>query len=110
MADRWRSPAASISSQVGDGRRGAASAGRPSLSHHRQLERKAMGTEVLERRFAAIGARVNVAGRPEGATRIDVRSDGRGEFFDVRFAGSGRLVELEVVDVDRSDRHLLLLV
>ena len=69
-----------------------------------------MGTEALERRFAAIGARLNVVGPPAGAPRIDVRSDGRGEFFDVRFAGTGRLVELEVVDVDRSDRHLLLLV
>ena len=69
-----------------------------------------MRTEVLERRFAAIGARLNVSGPPTGALRIDVRSDGRGEFFDVRFAGSGRVVELEVVDVDRTDRHLLLLV
>jgi hypothetical protein len=34
----------------------------------------------------------------------------RGEFFDVRFTGGGRPVELEVVDVDRNDRHLLLLV
>jgi hypothetical protein len=69
-----------------------------------------MGTEVLERRFAAIGARVNVVGSRSGAPRIDVGLDARGEFFDIRFEGSGRLVELEVVDVDRSDRHLLLLV
>jgi hypothetical protein len=69
-----------------------------------------MGTEVLQRRFAAIGARVNVVGSPAGAPRIDVGSDTRGEFFDVRFAGDGRLVELEVVDVNRSDRHLLLIV
>ncbi len=69
-----------------------------------------MGTEVLERRFAAIGARLNVVGPPTGAPRIDVGSDARGEFFDVRFAGTGRMVELEVVDVNRTDRHLLLLV
>jgi len=69
-----------------------------------------MGTEVLERRFAAMGARLNIVGPPVGAPRIDVGSDARGEFFDVRFAGSGRLVELEVVDVNRTDRHLLLLV
>jgi hypothetical protein len=69
-----------------------------------------MGTEVLERRFAAIGARLNVVGPPAGAPRIDVGSDARGEFFDVRFAASGRPVELEVVDVNRTDRHLLLLV
>src|SRR5438034_324349 len=69
-----------------------------------------MGTEVLERRFAAIGARLNGVRPPTGAARIDVVSDARGEFFDVRFAGSGRLVELEAVDVNRTDRHLLLLV
>src|SRR5207302_8407580 len=86
------------------------SAGRPSLSHHRQLERTAMSTEVLERRFAAIGARLNIVGPPAGAPRIDVGSDGRGEVFDVRFAGSGHPVEPDVVDVNRTDRHLLLLV
>ena len=69
-----------------------------------------MRTEVLERRFAAIGARLNVVGPPAGAPRIDVGSDARGEFFDVRFARFGGPVELEVVDVDRHDRHLLLLV
>ena len=69
-----------------------------------------MRPEVLERRFAAIGARLNVVGPTAGAPRIDVGSDARGEFFDVRFAGRGRPVELEVVDVSRSDRHLLLLV
>ena len=69
-----------------------------------------MGTEVLERRFAAIGARLNVVGPPTGSPRIDVGSDARGEYFDVRFPGGGRPVELEVVDVDRRDRHLLLLV
>jgi hypothetical protein len=65
-----------------------------------------MGTEVLERRFAAIGARLNVVGPQVGAPRIDVRWG----TFDIRFAGSGPRVELEVVDVDRADRHLLLLV
>ena len=64
-----------------------------------------MGTEVLERRFATIGARLNVVGRPTGAPRIDIDRDTRGEFFDVRFAGTGHPVELEVVDLDRTDRH-----
>ena len=68
-----------------------------------------MSTQVLERRFAAIGARLKLVGPPAGAARIDVRSDSRGEFFDVRFDG-GRLVHREVVDVDAIDRHLLLLV
>jgi hypothetical protein len=68
-----------------------------------------MIVETLERRFAEIGARVKVTGPPGGDPRIDVRSDRRGEFFDVRFARGVRSVELVVVDVDRAQRHLLLL-
>jgi hypothetical protein len=69
-----------------------------------------MSSETLERRFAVIGARVMVADRPwRGEPRIDVRTDVRGEYFDLRFAGGGRRVELEVVDVEPRDRHLLLL-
>jgi len=68
-----------------------------------------MGTEMLERRFAKIGARVKVSGDGRGEPRIDVRSDRRGEFFEVRFAGRGNAVDLEVVDVARAERHLLLL-
>jgi hypothetical protein len=67
-------------------------------------------TEVLERRFAAMGARMKVAGPARGTPRIDVRSDGRGEYFDIRFAGSGEPAGVEVVDVAPRDRHLLLLV
>jgi len=67
--------------------------------------------EVLERRFAAMGARLSLAERPwRGAPRIDVRSDGYGEVFDIRFAGGGREVEVEAVDVRPHERHLLLLV
>jgi len=69
-----------------------------------------MRTEVLERRFAAIGARVDVVGPALGAPRIDVRSDGRGELFDISFAGDGKAVQVDVIDVDRVGRHLLLLV
>jgi hypothetical protein len=68
-----------------------------------------MSTEMLERRFAAIGARVRIAGDGRGEPRINVRSDRRGEFFEVRFAGNGNVVDLAVVDVDRAARHLLLL-
>ena len=67
-------------------------------------------TEVLQRRFAAIGARVHVARPQQGAPRIDVVRDRDGERFDIRFAGRGDQVELEVVDVAPDDRHLLLLV
>jgi hypothetical protein len=69
-----------------------------------------MSSETLERRFAAVGARVTVAQGPwQGEPRIDVRTDARGEYFDVRFAGGESGVELEVVDVQPRDRHLLLL-
>ncbi len=65
-----------------------------------------MGTEILERRFAAIGARIKVVGNERGVARIDVRADHRGKFFEVRFAGRGHAVDLEVVDVARAERHL----
>jgi hypothetical protein len=65
-----------------------------------------MSSEVLERRFKEIGAHVRVADAPwRGAPRIDVR----GSWFDVRFDRGTDPVELEVVDVSRPDRHLLLL-
>jgi hypothetical protein len=67
-------------------------------------------SEVLERRFAAMGARLRVAQRPwYGSPRIDVRSDRRGELFILRFDGKGGDAEVEVTDVDRRGRHLLLL-
>ena len=66
--------------------------------------------EVLERRFAAMGARLSVAKRPwHGSPRIDVLSDRRGEYFDITFAGAADEVGLEVIDVRPRDRHLLLL-
>jgi hypothetical protein len=69
-----------------------------------------MSTGILERRFAAIGARVKVVRAPrEQAVRIDVGSDRRGEFFELSLAG-GSGISLEVVEADRDDRSLLLLV
>lgn len=63
--------------------------------------------EVLERRFAEMGARLSLAERPwHGSPRIDVR----GGLFEVRFVGNGPRAEIEVIDVDARDRHLLLLV
>ena len=68
-----------------------------------------MSTEMLDRRFATIGARVKISGDRRGEPRIDVRSDRRGEFFEVRFAGRGNAVDLEVIDVAPAERRLLLL-
>lgn len=62
--------------------------------------------EVLTRRFAEIGARLEIHGEPTGTPSIDVA---RGS-FSIRFPQRGPAVELAVIDVDRADRHLLLLV
>ena len=68
-----------------------------------------MSSETLDRRFAAVGARLKLADRPwRGEPRIDVRGDAHGELFDDRFAGEGE-VDVEVLDVQPHDRHLLLL-
>jgi hypothetical protein len=63
--------------------------------------------EVLERRFAAIGARVKVE-RVRTAPRIDVGVDRRGEFFALRVPSDREAVS--VVHADSDDRCLLLLV
>ncbi|WP_028062700.1 hypothetical protein [Solirubrobacter soli] len=65
-------------------------------------------TQLLQRRFAAIGARLQVSDGPwRGAPRIDV-DDETG--FELAFAGGGPASEAEVVAIDPADRHLLLLV
>jgi len=66
-----------------------------------------MNTEVLARRFAAMGARVKLVRARNGmAARIDIGADAKGEFFEL--AVGSRDVEVNVVDVDPIDRHLLL--
>src|SRR5918911_2414583 len=66
--------------------------------------------EVLEHRFATIGARLKLSDRPFlGMPRIDIRTDSRGEYFAREFVG-GPPVQLEVVDSRPKERHLLLLV
>src|SRR5690242_3781308 len=68
-----------------------------------------MSSGALERRFAAVGARLNIAAGPwRGQPGINILRDGRGEYFDISFSGDGRAVELQVVDVQPRDRHLLL--
>jgi hypothetical protein len=66
-----------------------------------------MSTELLTRRFAVIGARLDVEPGPwRGAPRLDVR----GERFVLGFTGRGEPSDAEVVQVAPADRHLLLLV
>jgi hypothetical protein len=68
---------------------------------------------LLETKFARIGARLKVSA-PDGpplrdaSVRLDVRDDRDGEFFEIRTPGDGARVE--VLDVRRTDRHLLLMV
>ena len=50
-----------------------------------------MSTEMLERRFAAIGARVKLSGDGHGVPSIDIRSDRRGEFFEKTMASQSRV-------------------
>src|SRR5438067_13400483 len=74
-----------------------------------------MDTNLLDAKFARIGARLKVADRPArrsrtaGVISLDVQADRKGEFFEiVRPAGSD--VGVAVLDVQPADRHLLLLV
>ena len=71
---------------------------------------------VLEAKFARIGARLRVEDgtggrrRPVGdRLRLDVREDDDGEYFEIA-ARPGAGAKVEVLDVRRDDRHLLLLV
>jgi hypothetical protein len=74
-----------------------------------------MDTNLLDIKFARIGARLKVADRPSrrsrtsGVISLDVRADGKGEFFEI-FRPPGSEAEVAVLDVQPADRHLLLLV
>ncbi|MBK9152900.1 MAG: hypothetical protein IPM25_01495 [Chloracidobacterium sp.] len=73
-----------------------------------------MGNELLEKHFGRIGARVSVATLPEPGWRnryrfgIDIGTDRRGEFFDIKISEND-LVDYEIVDLRKDLRHLLLL-
>lgn len=73
-----------------------------------------MDTTLLNRKFERIGARLKVVNRPSrrmrttGQVSLDIGSDRRGEFFEITpLVGDP---EIEVLDVQPADRHLLLLV
>lgn len=74
-----------------------------------------MDTNLLDIKFASIGARLKAADRPSrrsrtsGVVSLDVQADRKGEFFEiVRQPGSE--AEIAVLDVQPADRHLLLLI
>ena len=67
--------------------------------------------DMLERKFTRMGARLKVAERvgEDRGVRLDVRTDGEGEFFEIR-RGATAEAQVEVLDLQPADRHLLLLV
>jgi hypothetical protein len=74
-----------------------------------------MDTNLLNTKFARIGARLKVGDRPSRRTRtagvisLDVQSDRKGEFFEIVRQPDAD-VEVVVLDEQPADRHLLLLV
>ena len=74
-----------------------------------------MDTNLLDTKFARIGARLKVGEPPPrfGGARpafsLDVQADRKGEFFEI-VRRPGAEAEVAVLDVQPADRHLLLLV
>ena len=75
-----------------------------------------MDTAFLIRKFERIGARLKVLDRPRRTIRatssilmLDIGSDRRGEYFEITARPDADPM-VEVLDVQPSDRHLLLLV
>src|SRR5438067_2218678 len=74
-----------------------------------------MSTNLLDTKFARIGARLKVADRPtrrshtSGVISLDVQADRKDEFFEV-VRQPGAEAEIAVLDVQPAARHLLLLV
>ena len=74
-----------------------------------------MSTNLLDDKFARIGARLKINDLPSGRRRgmdavsLDVRTDGQGVFFEITNPPGAR-AEISVLDARPADRHLLLLV
>src|SRR5262245_6768621 len=96
-----RAPA-SIPRPRGDGRSGAVCRCGPPQSSPALPKRSIMRAEVLECRFAEIGARVKVLRALRSGTLINVWQDRRGEYFELAVA-RGK-VSLNVVEADADER------
>ena len=69
-----------------------------------------MSSKELQRRFARMGARLEVTKGPWlGAAYVGVRADRGGEYFHLGFFTGGDPVDVQVLNVQPRDRHLLLL-
>ena len=68
-----------------------------------------MDTDLLSRKFEAIGARVKIAdparriGQIAAPIALDIRHDHRGEYFDLR-VDLARVERLEAIDVRPAQR------
>ena len=69
--------------------------------------------DILERKFTRIGARLKLTLTDrvhlDRGVRLDVRTDGQGEFFEI-IRGPETPAQVEVLDLQPADRHLLLMV
>ena len=72
-----------------------------------------MDTLLVEKKFNAMGARAKISEPPSNRWRtpqpfsIDIRRDEEGEFFDIK---AKKEIEMMILDVQKKDRHLLLLI
>jgi len=72
-----------------------------------------MDMQLLQHKFGLMGARVKIApqarlSRTDARFTVDVRSDRKGEYFDIRLL-ENQQVEMNVLDVRPEMRHLLLM-
>lgn len=75
-----------------------------------------MDTQLLGNKFARMGARLKLVDRPRrrqramaGTVTLDIQDDHEGEYFQIVRPPSAT-AELEILDVQPADRHLLLMV
>ena len=78
-----------------------------SIGVRQKLERECMQSQ-LETMFERMGARVRVRETFSRNRGIDIRSDKRGEYFDIGVEAADR-VEYEVIDIRPGLKHLLLM-
>jgi hypothetical protein len=78
-----------------------------SIGVRHKLERECMQSQ-LETMFERMGARVRVRETFSRNRGIDIRSDKRGEYFDIGVEAADR-VEYEVIDIRPGLKHLLLM-
>lgn len=93
----------------------AKSCATPRTLAFRSVSRFDMNTSLLNDKFARMGARLKLAETPArrrvptGMVRLDVRSDRHGEFFEIHVPPRVES-QVEVLDLQPAERHLLLLV